>query len=214
MEWNTHNNNSNTNSKSIQKNKVFYQRKLFTSGNKTKHFLKVMPVWSADKGNMEAVPVHTPHGSRKIGNFQFWYSLFPNESLFPAIMYMLCDKKFGLAPIPLKNPPFFPVTRTDLFPLIHRNKKSYGNFNAYYLMKIINKLLDIWNWKTDLQIISSIHNTRTSTFSEYHQIQMDKNNTCHFLKVRYERGHAQISLSNFSSIFCIGSHGWITYEDL
>lgn len=128
MEWNTHNNNSNTNSKSIQKNKVFYQRQLFTSGNKTKHFLKVMPVWSADKGNMEAVPVHTPHGSRKIGNFQFWYSLFPNESLSPAIMYMVCDKKLGLAPTQLKKSTLFPSNQDRLISIDPQKQEILWKF--------------------------------------------------------------------------------------
>lgn len=94
-----------------------------------------------------------------------------------------------------KNSTPFPVTRTE--PYFHRSIEdpSYGNFNAYHLVKIINKLLDIWNRKTDLQIISNIHNIWIITFGEYHQIQMDKNNTLHFLKVKYERSCAQISIS-------------------
>lgn len=81
-------------------------------------------------------------------------------------------------------------------------------------MQIINKLLDTWNWKTKLQIISSIHNTWTITFNEDHQMQMDKNNTLHFLKFKYKKGQAQISVPNFPLIFCVGPHGPITYEGL
>lgn len=59
-----------------------------------------------------------------------------------------------------KNSTPFPSNQDrDLFPLIHWNKKSYVNVNAYHLVKIRNKLLDIWNWKTDLQRISSTNNT-------------------------------------------------------
>lgn len=87
----------------------------YSPGNKSKFFLKVMPTWSPDKGNMATIPVPTPHGVQKIENFQFWYSLFPDESLSPEIMYMVWNKQLGHNHTALKNPPPFPLTRTEIY---------------------------------------------------------------------------------------------------
>lgn len=68
-----------------------------------------------------------------------------------------------VTPTHTKNSTSFPSNQDrNLFPLIHRNNKSYGTVNAYHLkwkVKIRNKLLDIWNWETDLQSITGINNT-------------------------------------------------------
>lgn len=140
MEWNTHNNNRNINSKSIQKRRCFTNKRVFTTGNKNNHFLKVTPVQSPDKGNMAAVPVPTPHGIQEMENFQFWHSFFPAESTSPAMVHIIWNKQLGHTHTALKSPPLLPVTRTETS-IENRNKKSYGN--AHHSVKIINKLFDI-----------------------------------------------------------------------
>lgn len=162
MEWNAQNNERNINCKSIQKRRCFTNRREFTSKNKNKHFLKVTPTWSPDKGNMAAIPVPTSPGILKIENFQFWHSLFTDESRTPQWCTWYGTDNL-VTPTHTKNSTSFPSNQDrNLFPLIHRNNKSNGTVNAYHLkwkVKIRNKLLDIWNWKTDLQRITGINNT-------------------------------------------------------